>query len=84
MFKESIKNFNYQIQPRTHKFSTYELISKSDFIIGCNSTMLLESLALKKKLCLVILQKNKHFDFPFLSESNVLFKDDDFFKFEKN
>ncbi len=27
--------------------------------------------------------KNKHFDFPFLSESNVLFKDDDFFKFEK-
>ena len=45
--------------------------------------MLLESLALKKKLCLVILHKNKHFDFPFLSESNVLFKDDDFFKFEK-
>lgn len=83
LFKESIKNFNYQIQPRVHKFSTYELISKSDFIIGCNSTMLLESLALKKKIMSCNFTKNKHFDFPFLSESNVLFKDDDFFKFEK-
>ena len=27
--------------------------------------------------------KNKHFDFPFLSEKDVLFKDKDFLKFEK-
>lgn len=82
-FDNAKKNFDYEVTPRTERFSTHKLITRSDLVIGCNSTMLIEALALKKIIISCNFTRKKFFDMPFFSQKDVLFKDKSYKKFEK-
>ena len=81
-YKHYLGNNNFKLVPGLpHKFSNYQLILQSRLIIGCDSTLLRETLALKKKVLHCNLSGHPGADIPI--KKDFAFKGHSFEAFEK-